>query len=112
MARPPSVTVAGEDLELERLRHRIDELAQGLLGARDAALGAEAELGVARARITELDHQLHVCTAELKELRRVVASAPSSGRSSLFDPAGGLSRAVRRLARAARGVRTGGAVGR
>lgn len=38
-------------------------------------LGAEAELGVVRARVVELEHQVHVRDVEIDELR----NGPTSG---------------------------------
>lgn len=55
--------------ESERLQRRIDTLAQQVLQARDAVLGAEAELGVVRARVAELEQQVHVRDVEIAELR-------------------------------------------
>ena len=102
MAHPDGVTVSGEDSEVERLRCRVDELAQQLLGTRDAALGAEAELGVARARIAELEHQVHVGTVEIEELRAVVDAADRAGTAPATALAlqARLARRARRLARA------------
>ena len=58
------------------MRRRLDELSQQLLGARDAAAGAEAELAVARARVAELEQQVHVRTVEVDELRQALAARP------------------------------------
>ena len=63
--------------EIDRLRRRLDELSQQVLGARDAAMGAEAELAVARARVAELEQQVHVRTVEIDELRQALAEARS-----------------------------------
>lgn len=99
MAQADRVTVSTESAEMERLRARIDELAQQLLGARDAALGAEAELGVARARIAELEHQVHVRAEEIDELRSVIeaAKAPPDGGPGPVDLQARVTRRVRRL---------------
>lgn len=60
--------------EVERLQRRCDELAQQVLETRDAVLGAEAELGVARARVVELEHHVHIRDVELDEFRAHVAT--------------------------------------
>ncbi|MEL6981280.1 MAG: hypothetical protein AAFO29_02530 [Actinomycetota bacterium] len=66
--------------EVERLERRCDELAQQVLETRDAVVGAEAELGAARARVVELEHHVHIRDVELEELRAHVASrAAGSG---------------------------------
>lgn len=76
---PDAVTVAGPQGEVERLQRRIDHLSGQLLGARDAALGAEAELGVARGRITELEQRVHVLTVEVSELRAALERSRARG---------------------------------
>jgi hypothetical protein len=74
---------------------QIDDLAQQVLGARDAALGAEIELGVARARITELEHQLHLREVELTELRaRMAASGWRAGARRTGPGAAGLDGSI------------------
>lgn len=40
--------------------------------ARDATVGAEAELGVAKARVREVEFQLDVSNTEIEELREKV----------------------------------------
>lgn len=67
--------------DAERLQHRIDDLAQRVLQARDAVLGAEAELGVARARVAELEQQVHVRDVEIEELRASLVAVGRRGRS-------------------------------
>lgn len=54
--------------EIRALRAELDEVTQQLLVARDAALGADAERSVARARVSELEHHLHVREVEVEEL--------------------------------------------
>lgn len=61
-------TVDPRDDEIERLRRQLDEVTQQLLVARDAAVGADAERSVARARVSELEHHLHVREVEVEEL--------------------------------------------
>lgn len=102
MAPTGRVTVSGESAEVERLRARVDELAQQLLGARDAALGAEAELGVARARIAELEHQVHIRSVEIDELRAAIDAGrtPTDGSPDGDDFQARLARRVLRLTRA------------
>lgn len=56
------------DEEIRDLRRRLDDVSQQLLVARDAAVGADAERAVARARASELEHFLHVRTVEVEEL--------------------------------------------
>ena len=60
------------DARIAELEARLDDVAQQLLQARDAAVGAEAELSVARARIAEIEHHLHVRIVEVTELQRTV----------------------------------------
>lgn len=89
--------------ETERLQQRVDELAQQLLQARDAAVGAEAELGVVRARVGELEHQVHVRDVEIDELR-----AALEGRRAPTDVGDALAagdRLARGLVRRARQAR-------
>ncbi len=76
----PSGTAASapDQTETERLQARVDELAQQVLAARDAAIGAEAELGVALARTAELEHQVHVRDVEIAELRAALADQPGA----------------------------------
>jgi hypothetical protein len=83
---PDPAVPTGPRTESELLQRRVDELSQQLLGARDAALGAEAELGVARGRVTELEQQVHVLTVEVAELR--AALERGRGRSSIAGVAG------------------------
>ncbi len=47
-------------------------MSQQLLQARDAVLGAEAELSVAKARAAEVEHHLHVRIVEVTELQAKV----------------------------------------
>ncbi len=67
-----SAALAPHQGGLDQLQARVDHLAQQLLQARDAAIGAEAELGVARARVAELEQHLHVRTVEVEELQQKV----------------------------------------
>ncbi len=76
LASPDSAEPAST--EAERLQARIDELAQQVLAARDAAIGAEAALGVALARTGELEHQVHVRDVEIAELRAALAEQPGA----------------------------------
>ncbi len=73
IASSGTATPAPDQTETERLQARLDELAQQVLAARDAAIGAQAELGVALARTRELEHQVHVRDVEIAELRAVLA---------------------------------------
>jgi hypothetical protein len=74
---PDATNGSGPGAEIDRLRRRVDELSQQVLGARDAAVGAEAELGVARSRIVELEQRVHVLTVEVDELRVVAGRHPT-----------------------------------
>jgi chromosome condensin MukBEF ATPase and DNA-binding subunit MukB len=96
-----SIAVTDESSEVERLRARGDELAQDVLAARDAARGAEAELAVARARIAELEHRLHVSAVEIDELRLAVDAA---GRVAPGGQAPGVDSLVRLARRSARAL--------
>ncbi len=92
--------------ELDRLQRRVDELAQEVLQARDAAIGAEAELGVALARVGELEHQVHVRDVEIAELRAGLGGRGTGEVSAAL--AAGLAtgdRLARGLVRRARGTR-------
>lgn len=60
------------EAEIERLQAVLDRAGQEMLEARDALIGAEAELGVARARVREVEFQLHVSSSEVEELRKRV----------------------------------------
>lgn len=57
------------DAEISQLRGTLDEVSQQLLEARDLIVGAEMEVGAAKARVREVEHQLHVTTVEVEELR-------------------------------------------
>lgn len=52
------------------LRQELAEVRLRLLGAIDAAKGAEAERAVVEARVKELEHQHHMLKVERDELRR------------------------------------------
>lgn len=100
----PAPEVIGRVSEVEALQQRVDELAQQVLQARDAAIGAEAELGVARARVGELEHQVHVRDVEIDELRRAIDSGHRVPDVTEALAAG--DRLARGLARRARRPRT------
>lgn len=72
MSSPRSESAAvpdARDAEIDRLLSKLDGVTQELFQARDAAVGAEAELGVALAKLREVEHRLHVSTIEADELR-------------------------------------------
>lgn len=69
------------DAEITRLLKKLDEVTQQLFQARDAAVGAEAELGVALAKLREVEHRLHVSTVEAGELREKILVLTGSGPS-------------------------------
>lgn len=60
------------DRQIEDLRSRLDDVSQQLLQARDAVIGAEAELSASKARTAELEHHLHVRIIEVTELQNKV----------------------------------------
>ncbi len=60
------------DRQIEDLMHRLDDVSQQLLQARDAVVGAEAELSASKARTAELEHHLHVRILEVTELQNKV----------------------------------------
>ncbi len=64
-----AVVLDARDAEIDRLLAKLDDVTQQLFQARDAAVGAEAELGVALAKLREVEHRLHVSTVEADELR-------------------------------------------
>ncbi len=64
-----AVVPDARDAEIDRLLSKLDDVTQQLFHARDAAVGAEAELGVALAKLREVEHRLHVSTVEADELR-------------------------------------------
>ncbi|MEM9561778.1 MAG: hypothetical protein AAGA93_04120 [Actinomycetota bacterium] len=106
---PPSAGpgAAPVPTELDRLKRRVDELAQEVLQTRDAALGAEAELGVVRARVGELEHQVHVRDVEIAELRAALDARSATGDVSAALTSGlatgdRLARGLARRARASR----------
>lgn len=86
---------AGTPHEDVELRRELDEARLRLLGAVDAARGAEAERGVVEARVKELEHQHHMLKVERDELRRELARLEADRRSI----------ADRLLKRVVRGVR-------
>lgn len=74
----------------------LDELRLRLLGAVDAARGAEAERAVVEARVRELEHQHHMLEVERDELRREVERLSSQSHPALRRLVGRLLRAARR----------------
>lgn len=99
---PDPAVPPGPRTDAELLQRRVDELSQQLLGARDAAIGAEAELGVARGRVTELEQQVHVLTVEVAELRAALersrARGPMAAVVGADQPARDLARDLARRA--------------
>lgn len=77
IASPDPAEPTPAPTEAQRLQAKVDELAQQVLAARDAAIGAEAELGVVRARVGELEHQVHVRDVEIAELRSALTDQPA-----------------------------------
>jgi len=67
--------------ENTELRRELDEVRLRLLGAVDAARGAEAERAVVEARVKELEHQHHMLKVERDELRRELARLEAGRRS-------------------------------
>lgn len=86
---------AGTPHEDTELRRELDEVRLQLLGAVDAARGAEAERAAVEARVKELEHQHHMLSVERDELRRELARLEADRRST----------GVRLLKRVVRGVR-------
>lgn len=76
--------------------HEPDELRLRLLGAVDAARGAEAERAVLEARVRELEHQHHMLEVERDELRREVDRLSDRNRRSSRRVIGRVLRAARR----------------
>lgn len=66
---PSSRPVVGVD---PPTRAELDDVKLQLLGAIDAARGAEAERAALQARVLELEHQHHMLKVERDELRRVL----------------------------------------
>ncbi|MGI9597137.1 MAG: hypothetical protein ACR2QK_13315 [Acidimicrobiales bacterium] len=71
---------------MAELRARLDDVSQQLLQARDAVVGAEAELSVAKARLAEVEHHLHVRVAEVTELQNKVVQLSGDGEPSIERP--------------------------
>jgi len=63
-------------------KRELDELRLQVLGAVDAARGAEAERAVYEARVRELEHQHHMLEVERDELRREVERLSGQNRSA------------------------------
>lgn len=82
------------------LRRELDEVRLQLLGAIDAARGAEAERAVVEGRVKELEHQHHMLKVERDELRRELARLEATRR---FDGLGLVKRLVRGVRRRLRG---------
>ena len=74
-----AVVPDARDAEIDRLLSKLDGVTQELFHARDAAVGAEAELGVALAKLREVEHRLHVSTIENGELREKITQAGLAG---------------------------------
>lgn len=83
------------------LQRELEEVRLRLLGAVDAARGAEAERAVVEARVKELEHQHHMLKVERDELRREVQRLESAGRTRSL-------RLLRRVVRMARRRLNGG----
>lgn len=91
MSSPSSESAAvpdARDTEIDRLLSKLDGVTQELFHARDAAIGAEAELGVALAKLREVEHRLHVSTVEADELRDKVKRLADPAASETLQPSG------------------------
>ncbi len=69
LSEPPADAVGPPDADLIRQR---DEAYQRMLEAIDALRGAQAEQAAAKARVAELEHQVHVYVAENEHLHSLV----------------------------------------
>ena len=85
-----------DSVRIAALQRQLDDVRLQLLGAVDAARGAEAERAVVQARVKELEHQHHMLTVERDELRQEL--------TRLTDAR--LLSGARLLRRMARGLRT------